>query len=44
MIGRMLSLDEASRLIKRLERAIAKRPPAPSVRRTHRAAKKRPAR
>jgi hypothetical protein len=38
-IGRMLGPDEAGKLIRRLERGIPKRPPAPSVKR--RAARKR---
>jgi hypothetical protein len=32
-IGRMLDQDEAAKLIRRIERGIPKRPPAPSVRR-----------
>jgi hypothetical protein len=36
MIGRMLSLDEAYRVIRRLENAITKTPPARSVRRGRR--------
>jgi hypothetical protein len=32
-IGRMLSLNEAANLLERFERASAKKPPAPSIRR-----------
>jgi hypothetical protein len=39
-IGRMLKLDEAAKLLRKIERGIPRRPPAPSVK-GRRAARKR---
>ena len=40
-IGRMLDPEEAEKLIRKLERGMLKRPPAPSVKRRTAAARKR---